>query len=115
MVDVDAATAEVTDGDAVTTLVTATVTADPKPCPRSARSRQRDPDRPADRRAVGADRRHRAPRAVAPRLASTFGGRSVATAAFAPADAHLPITIAAREGEPAILTAAGDQYELPGP
>jgi hypothetical protein len=47
-------------------------------------------------------------------LAAAFGGRSVATADFATRDPAMPITIAAREGEPAILTAGDEQYQLPG-
>jgi hypothetical protein len=45
-------------------------------------------------------------------LAAVFGGRTVATAEFPTSD--FPITIAAREGEPAILSAGDDEYELPG-
>jgi hypothetical protein len=47
-------------------------------------------------------------------LAQAFGGRSVATAEFATSDPALPITIAAREGEPPLLSAGGEQFELPG-
>jgi hypothetical protein len=47
-------------------------------------------------------------------LAGTFGGRSVATAEFPTRDPELPITIAAREGEPPVLSAGGEQFELPG-
>jgi hypothetical protein len=45
-------------------------------------------------------------------LAAVFGGRTVATAEFPTRD--FPITIAAREGEPAILSAGDEEYELPG-
>ena len=45
-------------------------------------------------------------------LAAAFGGRTVATAEFPTRD--FPITIAAREGEPAILSAGDEEYELPG-
>jgi len=45
-------------------------------------------------------------------LAGSFGGRTVATAEFPTRD--FPITIAAREGEPAILSAGDEEYELPG-
>jgi hypothetical protein len=48
-------------------------------------------------------------------LASAFGGRSVATADFATRDPDLPITIAAREGEPLVLAAGDRRYVLPGP
>jgi hypothetical protein len=45
-------------------------------------------------------------------LASAFGGRTVATAEFATRDPELPITFAAREGEPVILAAGDEQFEL---
>jgi hypothetical protein len=46
-------------------------------------------------------------------LASAFGGRSVATADFATRDPALPITIAAREGEPLVLAAGDRRFVLP--
>jgi hypothetical protein len=46
-------------------------------------------------------------------LATAFGGRSVATAEFATRDPALPITIAAREGEPMVLAAADRRFVLP--
>jgi hypothetical protein len=46
-------------------------------------------------------------------LASTFGGRSVATAEFATRHPGLPITIAAREGEPLVLAAGDRRFVLP--
>jgi hypothetical protein len=45
-------------------------------------------------------------------LAAAFGGRTVATAEFATSSE--PITIAAREGEPAVLSAGDEEYQLPG-
>ena len=45
-------------------------------------------------------------------LAAGFGGRTVATAEFATSDPETPITIAAREGEPPLLEAGGEQFEL---
>jgi hypothetical protein len=45
-------------------------------------------------------------------LAGAFGGRTVATAEFPTRD--FPITIAAREGEPAVLSAGDEEYQLPG-
>jgi hypothetical protein len=45
-------------------------------------------------------------------LASAFGGRTVATAEFATRDPELPITFAAREGEPVVLAAGDEQFEL---
>jgi hypothetical protein len=46
-------------------------------------------------------------------LAAAFGGRSVATADFATRDPQLPITIAAREGEPLVLAAGNRRFVLP--
>jgi hypothetical protein len=46
-------------------------------------------------------------------LAAVFGGRSVATADFATRDPELPITIAAREGEPLVLAAGDRRFVLP--
>jgi hypothetical protein len=46
-------------------------------------------------------------------LARAFGGRTVATAEFATRDPELPLTIAAREGEPMVLSLAGRLFELP--
>jgi hypothetical protein len=46
-------------------------------------------------------------------LARTFGGRSVATADFATRDPALPITIAAREGEPLVLAVGDGRFVLP--
>jgi len=47
-------------------------------------------------------------------LARSFGGRSVATATFATRDPALPLTVAAREGDPILLDIAGRQFTLPG-
>jgi hypothetical protein len=46
-------------------------------------------------------------------LARTFGGRSVATAQFATRDPALPLTFAARDGEPVLLELAGKHFALP--
>ena len=46
-------------------------------------------------------------------LATAFGGRSVATADFATRDPAMPITIAAREGEPLVLAAGDRRFVLP--
>jgi len=46
-------------------------------------------------------------------LARAFGGRSVATADFATRDPELPVTIAAREGEPLVLAAGDRRFVLP--
>ena len=45
-------------------------------------------------------------------LARAFGGLTVATAEFATSDPDLPITFAARDGEPVVLGAGDAQYEL---
>lgn len=46
-------------------------------------------------------------------LARAFGGRSVATATFATRDPALPLTVAAREGDPIVLDIGGRQFALP--
>jgi hypothetical protein len=46
-------------------------------------------------------------------VAQALGGRSVASAEFATSDPELPITIAARPGEPVLLSVADEQFELP--
>ena len=46
-------------------------------------------------------------------LARSFGGRSVATATFATRDPDLPLTVAAREGEPVVLDIGGRHFALP--
>jgi hypothetical protein len=46
-------------------------------------------------------------------LARAFGGRSVATATFPTSDPAVPLTVAAREGEPVVLDLAGRHYALP--
>jgi len=48
-------------------------------------------------------------------LARAFGGRSVATATFATRDPDVPVTVAARDGEPVVLDLAGRQFTLPVP
>ena len=45
-------------------------------------------------------------------LAKAFGGLTVATAEFATDDPDLPITFAAREGEPVVLAAGDSTFEL---
>jgi hypothetical protein len=45
-------------------------------------------------------------------LARAFGDRSVASADFATRDPETPITLAAREGEPAVLAAGDYEYTL---
>jgi hypothetical protein len=46
-------------------------------------------------------------------LARTAGGRSVAKVDFPTRDPELPLTIAAREGEPVVLAIADRQFLLP--
>jgi hypothetical protein len=46
-------------------------------------------------------------------LARAFGGRTVASADFATRDPAVPLTIAAREGEPTVLSLAGRLFALP--
>jgi hypothetical protein len=46
-------------------------------------------------------------------LAAAFGGRSVATAEFATRDPRLPLTIAAREGEPLVIAAGDRRFVVP--
>ena len=46
-------------------------------------------------------------------LAAALGGRSVATAEWATADPQLPLTLAARAGEPVIVALGDEQFELP--
>jgi hypothetical protein len=48
-------------------------------------------------------------------LARAFGNRSVASADFATRDPETPITLAAREGEPAVLAAGDYEYTLRQP
>ena len=46
-------------------------------------------------------------------LARAFGGRSVATADFATREPGLPLTIAAREGDPLVVAAGDSRFVLP--
>lgn len=46
-------------------------------------------------------------------LARAFGGRSVATAEFATSEPDLPIALAARDGEPLVISAGDREFELP--
>jgi hypothetical protein len=46
-------------------------------------------------------------------LAAALGGRSVALAFFQTTDDELPLGIAARQGEPVVLTLGDQQFELP--
>jgi hypothetical protein len=46
-------------------------------------------------------------------LATAFGGRSVATADFPTREPRVPLTIAAREGEPLVIAAGDRRFELP--
>jgi hypothetical protein len=46
-------------------------------------------------------------------LASSFGGRSVASVDFPTRDPDTPLTIAAREGDPIIVASGEHRFELP--
>jgi hypothetical protein len=46
-------------------------------------------------------------------LARAFGGRSVASVDFATRDPDVPLTIAAREGEPVLLAMGGRHFAMP--
>ena len=46
-------------------------------------------------------------------LAEALGGRSVALAFFQTTDDEVPLGVAARQGEPVLLTLGEDQFELP--
>jgi hypothetical protein len=46
-------------------------------------------------------------------LAKAFGGRSVASVDFATRDPDVPLTIAAREGEPVLLAMGGRHFAMP--
>jgi hypothetical protein len=114
MVEVERDT-EVTDGDTTATIPRdALVPAEPLPIPET---------RPIPATAIAIDTQtgelsapigaieHLAQSVK--QLAAVLGGRSVATAEFATSEPELPITIAARQGEPAVLDAGGEQFELP--
>jgi hypothetical protein len=45
-------------------------------------------------------------------LAIAFGGRSVASVEFGTSDPETPITIAARVGDPVVIAAGDEQFEL---
>jgi hypothetical protein len=105
-------TAEVTDGDHVE-VVEATPAAVPKPLPEiraTPHTAIRLDFATGELSAPIGAIEHLADSVKA--LAGAFGGRSVATAEFPTRD--FPFTIAAREGEPAILSAGDEEYELPG-
>jgi hypothetical protein len=104
----------ITEGDAVAFIPAgAAVPATPKPLPdiRSA---------PASAIHIDTDSGElAAPLGTVEHLASTtlalaraFGGLTVATAEYATDDPELPITFAAREGEPVVLAAGDATYEL---
>lgn len=46
-------------------------------------------------------------------LAAAFGGRSVASVDFATRDPEVPLTIAARAGEPVLLAMGGRHFAMP--
>ena len=114
---VDDGTIELTDGGRTWTIAASTTTAaEPRPLPEV---------RPAPASAIHADPATgelAAPLGVVNNLsagvlglARAFGGRSVASADFATRDPELPITIAAREGEPLLLAVGDGRFVLPDP
>ena len=46
-------------------------------------------------------------------LSAALGGRSVATAEWPTDDPELPLTLAARQGEPVVVALGDEQFELP--
>jgi hypothetical protein len=46
-------------------------------------------------------------------LARAYGGRSVASAEFATSEPDMSIALAARDGEPLVISAGGRDFELP--
>ena len=64
------------------------------------------------RRVARTNRDGRAPRRQCPRARARIRRSDRATAEFATSDPDLPITLAAREGEPVVLGAGDAQYEL---
>jgi hypothetical protein len=46
-------------------------------------------------------------------LAAAFGGRSVASVDFPTRDPEMPLTIAGREGDPIVVAAGEQRFELP--
>jgi hypothetical protein len=117
MVDLDAAgDVEIVDEDAVATIpADALVPAEPHALPAlratPASAIRIDPETAELSAPIGTVA-HLAEAVTA--LAAAFGGRSVATAEFPTRDPELPITIAAREGEPPVLSAGGEEFELHG-
>jgi hypothetical protein len=116
MIDCDATehATQITEGDAVTVIpAEAAVPTPPRPLPEI---------RPAPASAISIDIdtgelaaplgtiEHLA--SVVRALAGAFGGLTVASAEFATSDPDLPITLAAREGEPVVLGAGDAQFEL---
>ena len=117
MVDHDPATGtEITDGDELATIANgALVPADPLPLhnPRAIPATAIALDMDTGRLSAPIGAIEHLAHAVT-ELAGAFAGRSVATAEFATSDPDLPITIAGRKGDPPILSAGGEQFELPG-
>lgn len=105
---------EITEGEAVAYIPnTAAIPAPPKPLPeiRSAPASAIHIDTDTGELAAPIGTvEHLASSTLA--LAAAFGGLTVATAEFATDDTELPITFAAREGEPVVLAAGDAQYEL---
>jgi hypothetical protein len=115
MLEADAdANVAITEGEAVAVIpATAAVPAQPKPLPeiRTAPASAIHIDTDSGELAAPLGTvEHLASSTLA--LARAFGGLTVATAEFATDDPELPITFAAREGEPVVLAAGDATYEL---
>jgi hypothetical protein len=115
MLEADAdANIEITEGDEVAFIpAAAAVPAPPKPLPdiRSAPASAIHIDTDTGELAAPLGTvEHLASSTLA--LAKAFGGLTVATAEFATDDPEVPITFAAREGEPVVLAAGDSTFEL---
>ena len=116
MIEADAdANIEITEGDAVAFIPADRRGPGARPKPLAGHppgAGHGDPHRRRHRRAGRAARHRRAPRELDARAGTAFGGLTVATAEFATDDPELPITFAAREGEPVVLAAGDAHFEL---
>ena len=117
MIDCDAEqTVEITDGDSLTTIPADASTHKPRPLPdiRHIPAPAIELDlRTGDLQAPLGAIEHLAQ--TLGQLAGAFGNRSVATAEIATRDPETAITLAAREGEPAVLAAGDYEYTLRQP
>jgi hypothetical protein len=114
LVDLDeAGDAEVTDDDVLTVIPRTAPTPPPRPLPElratPASAISIDPETAELSAPIGTID-HLADAVTA--LAAAFGRRTVASAEFATRDPDLPIAIAARPGEPPVLSAGGEEFQL---